>query len=112
MFFGDTPLNEISADRVEEFRLYLLNQKYGPRRISNASVNRHISLLRHAFNCALSWKDAAHNPVSELEVKMLKEQPKPTRVLEEGEEQTKLLDELPPWLRLMALFALQTRAQG
>lgn len=41
---------------------------------------------------------------------MLEEENAPTRVLESGEDK-KLLEALPNWLRLMAIFALQTAAR-
>jgi len=107
-FFGESPLREISTTRVEEFRSYLLTRRVDKRCLKNASVNRNISLLRAAFYWAMSLGDAALNPVAELNKKMLHEPPAPTRVLEEGDEEGKLIGALPAWLRLMAIFALQT----
>ncbi len=104
-FFGDVPLRDITADRVEDFRSYLLKQRVGPRRLKPASANRYVSLFRHALNCAVRWGDADSNPAAGI--KMLQEAPMPERVLSET-EQAALLEVMPTWLRLMTIFVLQT----
>jgi integrase len=110
-FFNETPLKDITANRVEDFRLHLLNVSVGRRRLKRASANRYVSLLRHAFYWAIQNGDAEKNPVAALNKKMLDEEQAPTRVLEEGEEQKKLLEAMPAWLRLMTIFCLQTAAR-
>ncbi len=104
-FFGDTPLKDITADRVEEFRSYLLARPVGKRRLKIASANRYLSLLRHALNCAVRWKDADSNPAAG--VNLPKEAPLPSRILSES-EQGRLLRVMPQWLRQITLFTLQT----
>jgi integrase len=89
----------------------LLIQKVAKHSLKNASVNRNISLLRAALYWGMSRGDVASNPVAELNRRMLHEPEAPTRVLEEGAEESKLMSELPASLRLMAIFALQTGAR-
>lgn len=110
-YFGDVALKDITPNRVENFRLYLLNHRIGRRRLKRSSANRYVSLLRHAFYWAIQNDDADKNPVAELNKKMLDEEHVPTRVLEEGEEQRKLLETMPSWLRLITIFCLQTASR-
>jgi integrase len=110
-FFNDTPLKDITPNRVEDFRLHLLNVAVGRRRLKRASANRYVSLLRHSFYWAIQNGDAEKNPVAALNQKMLDEEQASTRVLEEGEEQKKFLEAMPAWLRLITIFCLQTAAR-
>jgi integrase len=110
LFFEQTPLKDIGPNRVEDFRLHLLTQRVGPRRLKKASVNRYVALLRHSFYWAIQNGYMETNPVAALNKKMLDEENAPTRVLESGEDK-KLLEALPNWLRLMAILALQTAAR-
>jgi integrase len=110
-YFGEVSLKDITANRVEDFRLHLLNVRKGNRRLKRASANRYVSLLRHAFYWAIQNGDADKNPVAALNKKMLDEEHPPTRVLEEGDEQRKLIEAMPSWLRLMTIFCLQTAAR-
>ena len=109
--FGSIPLKDITPNRVEDFRLHLLSIRVGRRRLKRASANRYVSLLRHAFYWAKQNGDADQNPVALLNKKMLDEENLPTRVLEEGDEQRKLIEAMPAWLRLMTIFCLQTAAR-
>jgi integrase len=110
-FFGSTLLKDINTTRVEEFRSCLLNKRVGKRFLKNASVNRYISMLRAALYWGMSRGDISSNPVAELNTIMLHEPEAPTRVLEEGSEESKFISALPAWLRLIAIFALQTGAR-
>jgi integrase len=110
LFFEQTPLKDIGPNRIEDFRMHLLNQRVGPRRIKKASANRYVSLLRHSFYWAIQNGYMETNPVAALNKKMLDEAKSPTRVLE-PEEDKKLLEALPNWLRLMTILALQTAAR-
>jgi len=110
-FFGSMLLKDINTIRVEEFRSHLLTKRVGKHFLKNASVNRYISLLRASLYWGMSRGDIASNPVAELNTIMLHEPEAPTRVLEEGNEESKLISALPAWLRLIAIFALQTGAR-
>lgn len=110
-FFSAVLLKDINTTLVEEFRSYLLNKRVGKRFLKNASANRYISMLRAALYWGMSRGDIASNPVAELNKVMLHEPEAPTRVLEEGSEESKFISALPAGLRLMAIFALQTGAR-
>jgi integrase len=109
-YFDKSPLKDITPSRVEDFRLHLLNIR-DRRRLKRASANRYVSLLRAAFYWAIQNGHADKNPVAALKKKMLDEEQHPTRVLEEGEEQRKLMEAMPAWLRLLTIFCSQTRAR-
>lgn len=110
-YFGSKPLKDITPTEIESFRLHLLNIKVGRRRLKRASVNRYAALVRHAFYWAIQNGDAETNPFAGLRKKKLDEEQSPTRILEEGDEQRKLIEAMPAWLRLMAIFCLQTAAR-
>jgi integrase len=110
-FFGSMLLKDITTTRVEEFRSYLLNQRVGKRFLKNASANRYISMLRAAFYWGMSLDYLASNPVAELNQIKLDEPEAPTRVLEEGSEESKFISTLPADIRLLTIFALQTAAR-
>jgi integrase len=109
-FFGETPLKDITTDLVENFQKHLQLERAGSRRLKKASVNRYVSLLRNSFYWAITKDFMERNPVASLKKKMLDESKSPTRVLE-PEEDKKLLEALPNWLRLMTILALQTAAR-
>lgn len=110
--FGDTPLKDITQQAVEEFRAHLARLtvgKYLKKPMTVTTVNKNISLLRAVFYRAMREGCAAHNPVAELPKgeKLRKETATAGRILER-EEEPRLLTQLPPWLRLLAMFCLQT----
>ena len=111
-FFGDVPLKKITCETVEAFRAAVGEKtkgKYPRKRFSVTTVNKNISLLRALFYRAIATGDADLNPVAALPKgkKLRKEMPTAGRILEE-DEQPKLLEQLPGWLLLMAIFCLQT----
>ena len=65
--------------------------------------------MRAVFYRAMQDGEADRNPVAELPKgkKLQKEAPTAERILE-LDEQPKLLEQLHGWLRLMAIFCLQT----
>jgi integrase len=111
-FFGERELRTIASVDVEDFRSHLLTRKVGKRHMKMASANRNVSLLRASFYRAMRNGLMSHNPVAQLPKgeKMKTEAPIATRVLEH-EEQPALLEKLPGWLRLLAIFCLQTAAR-
>jgi integrase len=110
IFFGETPLKDITTSSVEDFQKHLQMERVGSRRLKKASVNRYVGLLRNSFYWAMTKDFMERNPVAALKRKMLDEAKSPTRVLE-PEEDKKLLEALPNWLRLMTILALQTAAR-
>jgi integrase len=109
-FFGEIPLKDITTSLVEDFQKHLQMERVGSRRLKKASVNRYVGLLRNSFYWAMTKDFMERNPVAALKKKMLDEAKSPTRVLE-PEEDKKLLEALPNWLRLMTILALQTAAR-
>jgi excisionase family DNA binding protein len=100
-FFGRKKLADITAQMIEEYK---------PKRLSEglkkSSVNRELSCLRKIFNVAIAWGYASENPVKKVkffsESGCLRE-----RVLTEDEE-GKLLDACPSYLKQIVIFALHT----
>jgi excisionase family DNA binding protein len=100
-FFGGKKLADISAQMIEEYK-----QKRLSDGLKKSSVNRELSCLRKIFNVAIAWGYASDNPVTK--VKFFSENGfLRTRVLTE-EEEVKLLDACPSYLKQMVIFALHT----
>ena len=98
--FGNKLLSDISTKDLEEFKLLRL------KKVSPATVNRSLSVLRHLYNLAKRWnKFYGDNPVSI--VGMLQEHNQIERILTLEEEQ-KLLRESLSTLKPILLIALNT----
>jgi integrase len=103
-FFGSKTLEEISPEMISQYkaRRYVENAK-------PATINRELSLAKHAFNLGLKeWGWCKENPF--CKVKMEKENNARDRVLGYDEED-RLLDVCPKWLRDIVTFALHTGAR-
>ena len=98
-FFGAKYLLEITPLGVEEYKLERKKD------VSNATVNRDLSCLKHILKKAVEWGKIAHSPITD--VKLLKERNTRTRYLEE-EEIRKLLEESPEHLKAILITALNT----
>lgn len=97
---GAGMLESITPLRVEEF------QQKRVQEVSPATVNRETALLKHKFNMAERWRlHHGSNPVRL--VKFLPEDNLQFRTLGEDEEQ-RLLQFAPPYLRELILFAVNT----
>jgi integrase len=97
---GTANLDRITALRVEEF------QQRRVREVFPATVNRETALLKHMLNMAERWGlYRGPNPVRW--VKFLPENNLQFRTLSEDEER-RLLDSSPPYLRELILFAINT----
>jgi integrase len=97
-FFENYRLIDVSPLLIEEYKTF--RQKA----ISNASVNRELSVLKHCFSQAVKWGLIAKNPTQG--VSMLKETSR-TRYLS-YEEEERLLSGCPQWLGEIVLFALHS----
>ena len=74
--------------------------------VKPATINRELSLLKHAFNLAMrEWEWCTRNPVASISFD--KENNKRDRWLRK-EEEAKLLPACPPWLREIVVLALHT----
>ncbi len=100
-FFGDTPLSHISPKVIYEYK-----QKRKKDGVSPRTINYELSLMRHAFNLAIrEWEWVKENPVSR--VSREKETTRIERWLT-FEEEEKLLNASPEWLRDILIVALDT----
>jgi len=98
-FFGKYLISEISPLLIERYKQKRLKE------VKPATVNRELSSLRHIFNMAIKWGRLKTNPIGN--VKFLKEEKLPLRVLSEN-EMNRLLEECSPWLRSIVFTALNT----
>jgi len=92
-------LSEITPKMVEEYKARRLE------RVSQASVNREITCLKHMYTKAVEWGYVQRNPIKG--VKRLKEPPGRLRYLTR-EEVTALLEACNSHLRPIVVMALNT----
>ncbi len=100
-FFGDYLLRDITPSLINEYKT-----KRNAEEASPCTINRELSLMKHAFNIALKeWEWVNQNPV--LRVSMEKEPPSRDRWLT-FEEEKRLLAFSSPWLQEIIVFAVET----
>ena len=103
-FFGSNTLGEITPEMISRYKA----KRYGEN-AKPATINRELSLAKHAFNLGLKeWGWCKGNPFSM--VKMERENNARDRVLTYDEEE-RLLNTCPKWLREIVTFALNTGAR-
>ena len=98
-FFGDRPLNQVTPQRVEEYKASRKSH------VKDATINRELACLKSIFSKAVLWGYAGENPVKK--VKLFREELKPVKVLT-PEERRRLLECSPAWLRPVIVAALKT----
>lgn len=99
-FFGSALLRDIGPLQVEQYKQARI------KRVSPATVNREVALLKHLFNLAAKWGSfQGKNPV--LLVKFFDEDNDVLRVLS-PEEQERLLQHCAPYLQDLIVFAVNT----
>jgi integrase len=99
-FFGETRLRDIVPARIERYKQERL------LKVSPATVNREVALLKHLFNLAERWGEfKGPNPVRH--VSFLPEDNFMLRVLSEAEEEL-LLQHASPYLQDIIVFAVNT----
>lgn len=100
-FLGSRAISEISPKLIYEYK----NKRRGEG-ASPSTINRELSLMKHAFNLALrEWEWVRENPV--IRVSMEKEPPSRDRWLTCGEEEA-FLSVAPSWLKEIVIFAIET----
>ena len=122
-WFGDTPLDRITADDVEQFKVSRAGEEVRTRRkaptnsradrkpsttsrkVRPATVNRELACLRALFNHASKADPKLQNPVRR--VKFLAEQNQQERVLTFAEQRI-YLEKAAPTLRDVAYLILET----
>lgn len=97
--FGDVTLVEIRVGEVFEYK-----KKRRAESVAPATLNKELSFLRHVFEMAVIWEWLSVNPVSRIP----KEKVKNRERWLTGEEEERLLNVCPEWLRDMVIFALNT----
>ncbi len=105
--FADTPLDRISPEEVERFKM-LRSAQVSPRtkrRVMPATVNRELACLKALFNHVLKADVPLRNPVRRI--KFCEEDNEQTRVLTVG-EQSQYLAKATPMLRDVAMLMLET----
>jgi len=102
-FFNNYTLT-VLAQRPELINRYKVERlKSGA---APATLNRELALMKHAFSLAVrEWQWVQDNPVKKTS--MEKEKPPKDRWLT-GDEEKSLLTVMPPWLRDVTLFAVDT----
>jgi integrase len=105
-YFGRTPIGEISAYDIKEWRKWRMEhvtRKGTP--IKKASVNRELAFLKTMFNLTVEWEWLDENPAGKI--RLLKGETKRMRPLTR-KEIDKLLSESPAHLKPMIIVALIT----
>ncbi len=98
-FFGDKPLSETTTQDIERFKARLA------QRVSQATVNRYLTLLKTIFNKAVQWEKTKANPAKG--VKLFRENHRTFRFLTD-EEETKLKAIMRPAHWTLVEFAIHT----
>lgn len=99
--FGDVLVHEITAARLEEYRVSRLGEG-----ASKSTVNRELSLLKTAFNKAIEWGKISDNPIKKIKFYSEKENAR-TRYLDQ-DEKVRLLTACPIPTKRIVFFALNT----
>lgn len=99
--FGDLMLVEITPKLIIEYKHERRGDGAAP-----ATVNYELSLMRHAFNLAIKeWEWLKDNPVRNVSGERVNNQIERWLTLE---EEKRLLDNSPAWLKEITIFALNT----
>jgi len=100
-FFGDVPVVRLNRNLAREFRQWRKQQKP----ITDATVNRGLSVLRHILYWAVDESILQANPLAR--VPLVRERKLKRPIMGIGEED-RLLSALPDYLRRIAICALDT----
>ena len=98
--FGDVTVAEVSAETIFDYK-----KKRREKNVAPATLNKELSFLRHALELAVVWEWLEINPAVRIPREKVKNRME--RWLTEEEEE-KLLNACPEWLRDMVIFSLNT----
>ena len=98
--FGDVTVAEVSAEAIFDYK-----RKRREENVAPATLNKELSFLRHALELAVVWEWLVINPAVRIPREKVKNRME--RWLTEEEEE-KLLNACPEWLRDMVIFSLNT----
>ncbi len=106
-YFSGKRIDRITHADAEEYQKRRIDGVLTIRKkkVSNATVNREVALLKHMFKKAIEWGYLKINPLRN--VKMLKEPPGRIRYVK-PEEWPRLISECSPELRNIVIFARHT----
>ena len=100
-FFGEMIVTEITPKAISAYKGYRYKKDISP-----ATINRELTIMKHMYTMAVKeWEWCRDNPVKR--VRMEKEGPPRDRWLT-YEDEKKLLDACPDWLKEIVTFALNT----
>ena len=100
-YFGDFELSAITPKKIAEYKVLRYSEKVKP-----ATINRELAMLSKAFSLAFKeWEWVKENPVSRVTKE--RENNRRDRWLT-GDEEKRLLENSPQWLRDLIVFALHT----
>jgi integrase len=109
-FFGDFKLDRITVEMIEKYRDQRRQQsiKNTPeRKVKGATVNRELECLKCVLGLACKRKYIPENPA--LPVKHFNElRERPTRRMLTVEEELRILEAAPPYLRVAIVLLTQT----
>ena len=100
-FVGSTKLGDITPVSIEKYRVERL--KMG---VTKSTVNREITIMKKMFNLAIDWNLTCSNPV--MKVKLFSDKDTQKEKILTREEETKLLAEIPDYLKPILIVALNT----
>lgn len=103
----ETPLSEVSPRTVERFRKRREREKRGGRSLSPSTVRKDLVSLSCLFRWALVRELVSSNPADSERVKRPSE-PRSRADYLSGQEEAKLLESCPPWLRRVVRWAIGT----
>jgi integrase len=104
-YFHDEPLSEITSGTIADYKASRRSAqgKKAGKKIAPATIARELELLRHALNLAEEWEWIVRAPKIRIE----RVHNKIERWLT-AEEEKRLLEVSPSWLRDIIIFALNT----
>lgn len=109
-FFGESKLQRITVESVEEYRNRRRTQPKTTnpsRTIKGATINRELELLKCVFDLAVKRKYIPENPAAAVKhFNELRE--RPIRRMPTVEEELRILDTAPPYLRVAIILLSQT----
>jgi len=102
-------LEFFKGKRIGQVDTWLIRQFISKRKeeVSNASINRDLSVLSSIFSLAIKYGKLTEHPMKAGKVKPLKEEIKPKSILSEEEEE-RLLSVTRDWFKDMLIMALDT----
>ena len=98
--FGDVTVAEVSAEAIFDYK-----RKRREENVAPATLNKELSFLRHALEMAVVWEWLEINPAVRIPREKVKNRMERWLAPEEEE---RLLDSCPEWLRDLVVFALNT----